>query len=120
MKKAIFIKVHIKAYIAPCRSFWLERQLVDGKCPDCGREVKEVAEEAYFFKISKYADRLLEYIEANPDFIQPVSRRNEMINFIKQGLEDLCISRTSFDWGIPVPIDEKHVIYVWLMHLQTI
>lgn len=100
-------------YCTPCESFWLERQLVDGKCPDCGREVKEVAEEAYFFKISKYADRLLEYIEANPDFIQPVFRRNEMINFIKQGLEDLCISRTSFDWGIPVPIDEKHVIYVW-------
>ena len=100
-------------YCTPCESFWLERQLVDGKCPDCGREVKEVAEEAYFFKISKYADRLLEYIEANPDFIQPVYRRNEMINFIKQGLEDLCISRTSFDWGIPVPIDEKHVIYVW-------
>ena len=100
-------------YCTPCESFWLERQLVDGKCPDCGREVKEVAEEAYFFKISKYADRLLEYIEANPDFIQPVSRRNEMINFIKQGLEDLCISRTSFDWGIPVPIDEKHGIYVW-------
>lgn len=100
-------------YCTPCESFWLERQLVDGKCPDCGREVKEVAEEAYFFKISKYADRLLEYIEANPDFIQPVSRRNEMINFIKQGLEDLCISRTSFDWGIPVPIDKKHVIYVW-------
>lgn len=100
-------------YCTPCESFWLERQLVDGKCPDCGREVKEVAEEAYFFKISKYADRLLEYIEANSDFIQPVSRRNEMINFIKQGLEDLCISRTSFDWGIPVPIDEKHVIYVW-------
>lgn len=100
-------------YCTPCESFWLERQLVDGKCPDCHREVKEVVEEAYFFKISKYADRLLEYIEANPDFIQPVSRRNEMINFIKQGLEDLCISRTSFDWGIPVPIDEKHVIYVW-------
>lgn len=100
-------------YCTPCESFWLERQLVDGKCPDCGREVKEVAEEAYFFKISKYAARLLEYIEKNPDFIQPVSRRNEMINFIKQGLEDLCISRTSFDWGIPVPIDQKHVIYVW-------
>lgn len=100
-------------YCTPCESFWLERQLVDGNCPDCGREVKEVAEEAYFFKLSKYQDRLLEYIEANPDFIQPVSRRNEMINFIKQGLEDLCISRTSFDWGIPVPIDEKHVIYVW-------
>ena len=106
-------------YCTPCESFWLERQLVDGKCPDCGREVKEVAEEAYFFKISKYADRLLEYIEANPDFIQPVSRRNEMINFIKQGLEDLCISRTSFDWGIPVPIDEKHVIYVWFVALTN-
>ena len=100
-------------YCTPCESFWLERQLVDGKCPDCGREVKEVAEEAYFFKLSKYQDRLLEYIESHPDFIQPVSRRNEMINFIKQGLEDLCISRTSFDWGIPVPIDPKHVIYVW-------
>ncbi len=100
-------------YCTPCESFWLERQLVDGKCPDCGREVKEVSEEAYFFKLSKYQDRLLEYIEAHPDFIQPVSRRNEMINFIKQGLEDLCISRTSFDWGIPVPIDPKHVIYVW-------
>ena len=100
-------------YCTPCESFWLERQLVDGKCPDCGREVKEVAEEAYFFKISKYANRLLKYIEENPDFIQPVSRRNEMINFIKQGLDDLCISRTSFDWGIPVPIDPKHVIYVW-------
>ena len=100
-------------YCTPCESFWLERQLVDGKCPDCGREVKEVSEEAYFFKLSKYQDRLLEYIESHPDFIQPVSRRNEMINFIKQGLEDLCISRTSFDWGIPVPIDPKHVIYVW-------
>ena len=100
-------------YCTPCESFWLERQLVDGKCPDCGREVKEVAEEAYFFKISKYADRLLEYIEANPDFIQPVSRRNEMVAFINQGLEDLCVSRSTFDWGIPVPIDEKHVIYVW-------
>ena len=100
-------------YCTPCESFWLERQLDDGKCPDCHREVKEVEEEAYFFKLSKYEDRLLKYIEENPDFIQPVSRRNEMINFIKQGLEDLCISRTSFDWGIPVPIDEKHVIYVW-------
>ncbi len=100
-------------YCTPCESFWLERQLVDGKCPDCGRPVKEVSEEAYFFKLSKYADRLLKYIEDNPKFIQPVSRRNEMINFIKQGLEDLCISRTSFDWGIPVPIDPKHVIYVW-------
>jgi len=106
-------------YCTPCESFWLERQLVDGKCPDCGRPVKEVSEEAYFFKISKYADRLLKYIEENPDFIQPVSRRNEMINFIKQGLEDLCISRTSFSWGIPVPIDEKHVIYVWFDALSN-
>ena len=100
-------------YCTPCESYWTEHQLVDGKCPDCGRDVEEVSEEAYFFKISKYTDRLLEYIDAHPEFIQPISRRNEMINFIKQGLEDLCISRTSFDWGIPVPIDDKHVIYVW-------
>ncbi len=100
-------------YCTPCESYWTERQLVHGNCPDCGRPVQEVAEEAYFFKISNYADRILEHIEKNPDFIQPVSRRNEMINFIKQGLDDLCISRTSFDWGIPVPGDEKHVIYVW-------
>ncbi len=101
-------------YCTPCESFWTELQLDEnGCCPDCGRPVKEVAEEAYFFKMSKYADRILKHIEDNPDFIQPVSRRNEMINFIKQGLDDLCISRTSFDWGIPVPIDEKHVIYVW-------
>ncbi len=106
-------------YCTPCETFWLERQLVDGKCPDCGRPVQEVAEEAYFFRLSKYADRLLAYIESNPEFIQPVSRRNEMINFIKQGLEDLCISRTSFDWGIPVPIDEKHVIYVWFDALSN-
>ena len=101
-------------YCTPCESFWTELQLDEnGCCPDCGRPVKEVAEEAYFFKMSKYADRILQYIEDNPEFIQPLSRRNEMINFIKQGLDDLCISRTSFDWGIPVPIDEKHVIYVW-------
>ena len=100
-------------YCTPCEAYWTERQLVDGKCPDCGRAVEEVAEEAYFFKLSNYADRVLEYIETHPDFVQPVSRRNEMINFIRQGLEDLCISRTSFDWGIPVPMDEKHVIYVW-------
>ena len=101
-------------YCTPCESYWTEHQLDEnGCCPDCGRPVQPVSEEAYFFKISKYADRLLEFIEANPDFIQPVSRRNEMINFIKQGMEDLCISRTSFDWGIPVPIDDKHVIYVW-------
>ena len=101
-------------YCTPCESYWTEHQLDEnGCCPDCHRPVEEVAEEAYFFKMSKYADKVLKYIEENPDFIQPVSRRNEMINFIKQGLEDLCISRTSFDWGIPVPIDTKHVIYVW-------
>ena len=101
-------------YCTPCECYWTEHQLDEnGCCPDCHRPVQEVSEEAYFFKISKYADRLLKYIEENPDFIQPVSRRNEMINFINQGMEDLCISRTSFDWGIPVPIDDKHVIYVW-------
>ena len=101
-------------YCTPCESYWTEHQLDEkGCCPDCHRPVEQVSEEAYFFKISKYSDRLLKFIEENPDFIQPVSRRNEMINFIKQGLEDLCISRTSFDWGIPVPDDEKHVIYVW-------
>jgi len=106
-------------YCTPCETFWLERQLVDGKCPDCGRAVEEVSEEAYFFKISKYEDRLLKYIDDNPEFIQPVSRRNEMVNFIKQGMEDLCISRTSFNWGIPVPMDEKHVIYVWFDALSN-
>ena len=100
-------------YCTPCESYWLERQLVDGKCPDCGRPVETVQEESYFFRMSKYQDRLLQFIEENPDFIQPTSRRNEMINFIKSGLEDLCISRTTFDWGIPVPLDEKHVVYVW-------
>ena len=101
-------------YCTPCESYWTEHQLDEnGCCPDCHRPVQEVSEEAYFFKMSKYADRVLQYIEDHPDFIQPTSRRNEMINFIKQGLDDLCISRTSFDWGIPVPIDPKHVIYVW-------
>ena len=100
-------------YCTPCESFFTESQLVDGKCPDCGRPVEKMAEESYFFKLSKYQDRILEYIETHPDFIQPVSRRNEMINFIKQGLEDLCITRTTFDWGIPVPFDPKHVVYVW-------
>lgn len=100
-------------YCTPCESFWTERQLVEGNCPDCGRPVELLKEESYFFKMSKYADRLLKHIEEHPEFIQPTTRRNEMINFIKQGLEDLCISRTTFDWGIPVPIDEKHVIYVW-------
>lgn len=102
-------------YCTPCESFWTETQLVDGKCPDCGREVHEVKEEAYFLKLSNYADLLVEYIETHPEFIQPESRKNEMINnFIKPGLEDLCVSRTSFRWGIPVPFDPKHVIYVWL------
>ncbi|OAT86126.1 methionine--tRNA ligase [Desulfotomaculum copahuensis] len=101
-------------YCTPCETFWTEGRLVEGNCPDCGRPVELVREESYFFRISKYADRLLQYIEANPDFIQPVSRRNEMTSFIKSGLEDLCVSRTTFDWGIPVPFDPKHVIYVWV------
>ena len=102
-------------YCTPCESFWTETQAADGKCPDCGREVNEVSEEAYFFKLSKYQDKLVEYIESHPEFIQPISRKNEMINnFIKPGLEDLCVSRTTFDWGIPVPFDSKHVVYVWL------
>ncbi|MCB6993408.1 methionine--tRNA ligase [bacterium 210820-DFI.6.37] len=101
-------------YCTPCESFWTESQLVDGKCPDCGRPVEKAKEEAYFFRLSKYQDKLLELFEQNPEFLEPESRRNEMISFVKQGLEDLCISRSTFDWGIPVPIDEKHVIYVWL------
>ena len=101
-------------YCTPCESYWTEVQLDEnGCCPDCHRPVEKVSEEAYFFKMSKYADKILKYIEDNPEFLEPVSRRNEMINFIKQGLEDLCVSRTSFDWGVPVPGDEKHVIYVW-------
>ena len=113
-KGDIYKGAYTGLYCTPCESYWTEHQLDEnGCCPDCHRPVQEVSEEAYFFKISKYADRLLQYIEENPDFIQPVSRRNEMINFINQGMEDLCISRTSFDWGIPVPIDTKHVIYVW-------
>ena len=107
-------------YCTPCESFWTESQLVDGKCPDCGRNVEEAHEEAYFFKLSKYADRLVEYIESHPEFIQPVSRKNEMINnFIKPGLQDLCVSRTSFNWGIPVSFDEKHVVYVWIDALSN-
>lgn len=102
-------------YCTPCESFWRESQLVDGNCPDCGRPVEKTKEEAYFFKMSKYAPRLIKYIEEHPDFIQPESRKNEMLNnFLKPGLQDLCISRTSFDWGIPVTFDEKHVIYVWI------
>ena len=101
-------------YCTPCESFWTETQLKDGKCPDCGREVKWAEEEAYFFKLGNYADRLLKLYEDQPDFIQPESRKNEMIQFIKNGLDDLCVSRTSFTWGIPVDFDPKHVVYVWL------
>ncbi len=107
-------------YCTPCESFWTESQLVDGKCPDCGREVTPAEEEAYFFKMSKYADRLIEHINTHPEFIQPVSRKNEMMNnFLLPGLQDLCVSRTSFKWGIPVDFDEKHVVYVWLDALSN-
>lgn len=106
-------------YCTPCEAFWTETQAVDGKCPDCGRPVEKAKESAYFFKLSKYQDKLIELFETNPEFLQPDTRRNEMISFAKQGLEDLCISRSSFDWGIPVPIDEKHVIYVWLDALSN-
>lgn len=102
-------------YCTPCESFWTETQLTEGKCPDCGRPVEKAKEEAYFFRMSKYAPKLIEYIETHPEFIQPESRKNEMINnFLKPGLQDLCVSRTSFDWGIPVTFDEKHVVYVWI------
>jgi methionyl-tRNA synthetase len=107
-------------YCTPCESFYTESQLVDGKCPDCGREVVHASEEAYFFKLSKYQDRLMKYIEENPNFIWPESRKNEMINnFLKPGLQDLCVSRTSFNWGIPVTFDDKHVIYVWIDALSN-
>ncbi|MEY8391025.1 methionine--tRNA ligase [Lachnospiraceae bacterium] len=107
-------------YCTPCESFWTESQLVDGKCPDCGREVKQAKEEAYFFKMSKYADRLIEHINSHPQFIQPVSRKNEMMNnFLLPGLQDLCVSRTSFSWGVPVDFDPKHVVYVWLDALSN-
>ena len=108
-------------YCTPCESFWTESQLDEnGNCPDCHREVHEVSEEAYFFKLSKYQKRLEEFLESNPDFIQPISRKNEMLNnFIKPGLEDLCVSRTSFDWGIPVIFDDKHVVYVWIDALSN-
>ncbi len=125
----IFVKLHQQGdiykseyegwYCTPCETFWTERQAEGQVCPDCGRPVELVKEESYFFKMSKYADRLLKYIEDNPEFIQPVSRRNEMTNFIKQGLEDLCVTRTTFDWGIPVPFDPKHVIYVWVDALSN-
>lgn len=107
-------------YCAPCESFWTETQLVDGKCPDCGRPVEKAKEEAYFFKLSKYQDRLIEYYQSHSDFVQPESRLNEMINnFIKPGLEDLCVSRTSFDWGVPVDFDPGHVVYVWIDALSN-
>ena len=107
-------------YCTPCESFWTESQLVDGKCPDCGREVKPAKEEAYFFKMSKYANKLIEHINTHPEFIQPVSRKNEMMNnFLLPGLQDLCVSRTSFKWGIPVDFDDKHVVYVWLDSLTN-
>ena len=102
-------------YCTPCESFWTETQLVDGKCPDCGRDVHIVKEESYFFKLSKYQDKLIKLYEEHPEFIQPESRKNEMLNnFIKPGLEDLCVSRTTFNWGIPVTFDAKHVVYVWI------
>lgn len=107
-------------YCTPCESFWTKTQLVDGKCPDCGREVEITKEESYFFKISKYQDRLIKFIEENPDFIQPVSRQNEMLNnFLRPGLEDLCVSRTTFNWGVPVTFDDKHVVYVWIDALSN-
>lgn len=106
-------------YCTPCESFWTESQLVDGKCPDCGRPVQKAKEDAYFFRLSKYQDKLLELFETNPEFLEPETRRNEMIAFVKQGLEDLCISRSTFDWGIPVPINDKHVMYVWLDALSN-
>ncbi|WNQ09421.1 methionine--tRNA ligase [Paenibacillus aurantius] len=116
----IYLGTYEGWYCTPCESFILERQLVDGKCPDCGRPVKKVSEQNYFFRMSKYADRLLQYYAENPDFIQPEARKNEMINnFIKPGLEDLAVSRSTFEWGVPVPGDPKHVIYVWIDALSN-
>ena len=116
----IYKGVYEGLYCTPCESFFTESQLVDGKCPDCGRDVEPASEEAYFFRLSKYQDRLVDYIESHPEFIQPVSRKNEMINnFIKPGLEDLCVSRTTFTWGIPVTFDSKHVVYVWIDALSN-
>ena len=107
-------------YCTPCESFWTETQLIDGKCPDCGREVNEVSEEAYFFKLSKYQDRLVKFYDEHPTFIEPESRKNEMLNnFIKPGLDDLCVSRTTFNWGVPVTFDNKHVVYVWIDALSN-
>ncbi len=111
----IYLGSYEGLYCTPCESFWTESQLVDGKCPDCGREVKKAKEEAYFFKMSKYADRLVEYYNQHPEFVLPVSRKNEMVNnFINKGLQDLCVSRTSFKWGVPLNFNSKHVVYVWL------
>jgi methionyl-tRNA synthetase len=116
----IYKSSYMGHYCTPCESFWLERQLKDGCCPDCGRPVEMVEEESYFFRMSKYADRLIEHIKTHPEFIQPPSRANEMLqNFLLPGLEDLCVSRTSFKWGIPVDFDEKHVVYVWLDALSN-
>ncbi len=116
----IYLDQYEGLYCTPCESFWTETQLVEGKCPDCGRDVTKRSEEAYFFKLSKYQEQLISYIETHPDFIQPVARKNEMIyNFLKPGLQDLCVSRTSFDWGIKVPFNDKHVVYVWLDALSN-
>ena len=118
-KGDIYKSVYKGMYCKPCESFWTEAQLKDGRCPDCGGEVYEAEEEAYFFRTSRYADRLLQYYEDHPDFIQPATRKNEMISFIKQGLQDTCVSRTSVSWGIPVPFDPKHTIYVWIDALSN-
>jgi methionyl-tRNA synthetase len=116
----IYLDEYKGLYCTPCESFWTESQLVDGKCPDCGREVSVASEEAYFFKMSKYSKWLEEYIESHPDFIEPEARKNEIMNnFIKPGLQDLCVSRTSFKWGIPVTFDDKHVVYVWIDALSN-
>ena len=107
-------------YCTPCESFFTEAQLVDGKCPDCGRDVALASEDAYFFKLSKYVDQLVKYFDEHPDFVEPITRKNEIINnFIKPGLQDLCVSRTSFKWGIPVSFDDKHVVYVWIDALSN-
>ena len=121
LKKGDIYKGEYKGlYCTPCESFWTDTQLVDGKCPDCGREVEKKSEESYFFRMSKYQDRLMEYIETHPEFIQPESRKNEMLNnFLKPGLQDLCVSRTSFDWGVKVPFNDKHVVYVWIDALSN-
>ena len=116
----IYLGKYEGLYCTPCESFWTEAQLVDGKCPDCGRDVEKRSEDAYFLKLSNYSDRLIKYIEEHPDFIEPVSRKNEIVNnFIKPGLQDLCVSRTSFNWGIPVSFDDSHVIYVWIDALSN-